>query len=320
MGGTLMAQDPVFSQFYASPLHLNPAFTGTTEGAKVVLNYRNQWPGINQAYVTYAASYDQFFPLINSGFGVSVLADDAGRGLIRTTTAKVDYSYKVRFRNAMQMRLGVSAGWINSRVNWSQLVFPDQLDLEYGAVSPGGIPYPTVELPPEAGNSISVLDASVGIVLFTDQYYGGITIKHLSSPQFSFLKVNQDFAGGLPTSFSVHGGGELDLIKGGGGHHIFLSPNFQYIQQGGQYQLNIGTIFRYYKIGTGAWYRHASTNPDALIFLLEGRHEIYRIAYSYDFMLSGLSNSGGAHEISFMINFGSQQRESRYNDCFNMFR
>lgn len=313
-------QDPVFSQFYTAPLHLNPALTGTSTGAKVALNYRNQWPSINQAYVTYAASYDQFFPYINSGFGFSILADDAGRGLYKTIVAQGTYSYNVRFRNEMQMRLGLAAGWISSRIDWTKLVFSDQLDPEFGAVSPGGLPYPSEELPPETGNSVSVFDASAGLIVYNESFYAGVALKHLNAPQFSFLEVNNQLSGGLPLSISLHTGAEIDLIDLQGKSDVFVSPSLQYIRQGRQSQLNIGTIFRYYLFGTGAWYRHSSTSPDAMIFTIEGRKGQYRLAYSYDVTLSKLSNSGGAHEISFIINFKSEPKESRYNDCFNLFR
>lgn len=316
----LDAQDPVFSQFYTAPLHLNPALTGISPDAKVALNYRNQWPSINQAYVTYAASYDQFFPKFNSGFGLSILADDSGRGLYKTTVVQANYSYNVRFNDDFQMRLGLSAGWIGSRINWSRLIFSDQLDPEFGAVSPGGLPYPTNEVPPESGNSTSVFDASAGMLFFNKTFYGGLTLKHLNSPQFSFLEVNNQLTGGLPLSVSVHTGAEIDLVNLGGKSDVFVSPGLQYIRQGSLSQLNIGTIFRYYLYGTGVWYRHSSTNPDAVIFTVEGRKDQYRLAYSYDVTLSKLSSSGGAHEISFIINFISEPKESRYNDCFNLFR
>ena len=48
----LYAQDPQFSQFYANPVYLNPAFAGTARCPRVVLNYRNQWPGIPGNFVT----------------------------------------------------------------------------------------------------------------------------------------------------------------------------------------------------------------------------------------------------------------------------
>ena len=53
------AQDPNFSQFFASPLTLNPALTGKFDGVyRFAANYRNQWPTISNAYTTDTASLD----------------------------------------------------------------------------------------------------------------------------------------------------------------------------------------------------------------------------------------------------------------------
>src|SRR5258708_30944847 len=50
---TTLAQDPGFSQFFASPLTLNPALTGKFNGVvRVAGNYRNQWPSINNPFFT----------------------------------------------------------------------------------------------------------------------------------------------------------------------------------------------------------------------------------------------------------------------------
>ena len=55
--GDTEAQDPAFSQFFASPLTLNPALTGKFNGAvRIAGNYRNQWPQINNAYITSTVS------------------------------------------------------------------------------------------------------------------------------------------------------------------------------------------------------------------------------------------------------------------------
>ena len=57
--GDLWAQDPAFSQFFASPLSLNPALTGKFNGIfRVAGNYRNQWPQINNAFITSTVSVD----------------------------------------------------------------------------------------------------------------------------------------------------------------------------------------------------------------------------------------------------------------------
>src|SRR5436190_1753150 len=65
----VFAQDPEFSQYYAAPLYLNPAFTGTTNDHRFIANYRNQWPSVAQGYTTTAFSYDYNLHDLNSGFG-----------------------------------------------------------------------------------------------------------------------------------------------------------------------------------------------------------------------------------------------------------
>ena len=70
ISNNVKAQDPAFSQFYANPLYLNPAFAGASEGGcpRATLNYRDQWPGISRAYVTTSASWDQH---VKAGFEAS---------------------------------------------------------------------------------------------------------------------------------------------------------------------------------------------------------------------------------------------------------
>ncbi|MFN5930178.1 MAG: type IX secretion system membrane protein PorP/SprF, partial [Sphingobacteriales bacterium] len=55
----VQAQDPHFSQFFASPLTLNPANTGNFSGRlRVAGNYRNQWPDFGNAYITSTIAVD----------------------------------------------------------------------------------------------------------------------------------------------------------------------------------------------------------------------------------------------------------------------
>ena len=53
------AQDIHFSQFYFSPLSLNPANTGNYKGDyRLFGNYRSQWRDISKAYNTFSAGGD----------------------------------------------------------------------------------------------------------------------------------------------------------------------------------------------------------------------------------------------------------------------
>ena len=94
------AQDPNFSQFFASPLTLNPALTGKFDGVlRVAGNYRNQWPTINNAYVTKTASVDfgvlknRIPEIDNMGVGFLGITDRAGDGVLVTNSAGISFSY-----------------------------------------------------------------------------------------------------------------------------------------------------------------------------------------------------------------------------------
>src|SRR6478735_7090956 len=90
------AQDPEFSQYYAAPLYLNPAFTGTTMDHRFIANYRNQWPSVARGYTTTAFSYDYNSSSINSGFGFLATQDQAGAAGMKSTQVNFLYSYKLR--------------------------------------------------------------------------------------------------------------------------------------------------------------------------------------------------------------------------------
>ena len=75
IGSWAFSQDPQFTQFYANPIYLNPAFAGSNGCPRFNLNYRNEWPSLSGNYVTYSASYDQYFKNISGGIGVIATHD-----------------------------------------------------------------------------------------------------------------------------------------------------------------------------------------------------------------------------------------------------
>ena len=57
---TAQAQDPSVSQFWASPLNINPALTGNINGDwRVIMNFRSQWIGPTAPYITGTISHDR---------------------------------------------------------------------------------------------------------------------------------------------------------------------------------------------------------------------------------------------------------------------
>jgi type IX secretion system PorP/SprF family membrane protein len=323
----VQAQDPVFSQFYAAPAQLNPALTGTTLAPRIALNYRNQWPGLN-AYVTYAASVGQFVEPLNSGFGLMVMSDDQGQGLIQTNNVKALYSYRVMVNRDFSIRFGVEAGFQQARYDWDRFIFLDQIDKIDGPIDPSGNLNPTAEERPES-NTVSYFDMGAGIVAYSKHFYAGLTVKHLTRPEDGLIQANGELTDGLPMLYSLHAGTEIIFREARRGRPAtFISPNLLILRQAQMGQVNVGAYGGLGMFFAGTWYRHAFGNPDALIFMAGTRFGIFKLGYSYDVTVSELATapSGGAHEISLIMNFElsesfqAQRRANRYNDCFQLFR
>ncbi len=322
----VQAQDAgVFSQFFSAPQQLNPALTGGTYAPRFFINYRNQWPSLNNAYVTYAVSYDQLIPSSNSAFGLSIMNDQAGDGLYNTTKVNAAYAYTFKMEDLF-IKGGLEAGFSQLRLSWNQLVFLDMIDPVNGPVGADGLLNPTQENTPNSFNK-TYADFSAGVLAFNKTYYGGVSVKHLNGPDESFI---QDFqAAVLPIRWTVHGGAQFNIrdkhrnyLEG-----MFVSPNVMYVRQGEFQQVNAGAYVSASNVFGGAWYRHTFGNPDALIMLIGMQKYIFKVGYSYDVTLSSLSaQSNGAHEISIAINFDNdpkirkKMRARRYIDCFQIFR
>jgi len=328
LAGGSLAQDPMFSQFYAAPLHVNPAFAGITVAPRITLNYRNQWPSWPNAFVTYAAAYEQPLESLNSGFGFTVMSDDAGDGIYKTNRINAIYGYRVSVSRDFHVKFGLAAGIIQNRLDWDGLLFLDQIDPLNGPNDPEGNPNLSEEQRPENPTK-TVVDISAGLLAYGGRFYGGLAVHHLNRPDERLLEVNQNLAIGLPLRFTVHGGAEIPLSQSNNRNGpTFISPNVMYIQQSGFGQINAGAYAGFGLVYGGVWYRHTLSNADAAIFLVGFNYGVLRIGYSYDLTISGLTNNrtGGSHEISFTINFQDskelqrKRNRSRYNDCFKMFR
>lgn len=329
--GTLEAQDPIFSQFYATPLQLNPAFAGSTYAPRINLNYRNQWGLLNdKGYQSYAASYEQSIESLNSGFGINLLADDAAAGTYKTNYFSLVYGYKLRIQDDWFVKFGVDAGMIQTTVDWDRLIFGDQIDPIFGFQDEAGNPILSQEQRPENLSNVA-FDVGAGLLVYNSNFYAGLSVKHLNTPDQSLLQVNQNLNAGLPMRITLHTGVELTIEEGNiRNPSSFISPNIMLIKQGDYGQINAGAFMSFGKFFGGLWYRHAWSNADAGIGLVGFKQGILRIGYSYDFTLSMLQSgpgggTGGTHEISLTINLDDskalqrKRHKTRYQDCFKMF-
>ncbi len=300
------AQDPSFSQFYANPLYLNPAFTGTTLLPKFHINFRDQWPAISNAYVSMSASYDQYVPAINSGFGIIMVGDQAGGGLYKTNSVHALYSYQVNFSNVFAIKVGFQGGYVQKRLDLANVFFFDQIDPVTGFYDSGNNINPTGETG-QFDNRTGYVDFSTGILVYSKRFFAGAAAKHVTQPNESLTGNTAT----LPMRYTAHAGAVIGA-EPGKNRGMAVSPNIMYTQQGRFRQLNAGSYLKIDNFFGGLWYRYNINYADAVIILVGAEKGVMKAAYSYDFTIRDLqASTGGAHEVSITVNLSNKERINR---------
>lgn len=306
----VQAQDPQFSQFYANPLYLNPAFAGGALAPRVMMNYRNQWPGLAANYVTTSFAVDHFFSGVNSGVGLMFVNDTQGTGSLRTSEITAQYAYQLKFNENTALRMGLSGTYANRRANLSDLTFGDQY------TNRGFTGNATAD--PLAANgtpSIGYMSFSTGLLLYSDKYWIGVAADHINRPEQGFFQVGDGTR--LPIKGSLHAGLRIPFAGYTGlgdewDREKTISPAINYKFQGKYDQLDLGVYLTYSPIVLGLWYRGLPikkyvsniSNRESLIVLVGYRQDKFSFGYSYDITISSLGlPSGGSHEISLAYTF-----------------
>ena len=298
LGTAAGAQDVGFSQFYANPLYLNPAFAGSAVAPRISLTYRAQWPGLVSAFTTVSASYDQYFPDLHGGLGFIVMTDRVGdHGALSTNSLGAMYSFRFQVSRDIYASIALQASIVNTHLRWDEyLRFPDQIDREMG------FSYATGATPPDKLSKWTP-DFNAGLLVSGSKWYAGFAAAHLTQPNVAFYSTDP-----VPMKFTVHGGGLINVAEEGrrqsslGLGTPIVSPNIVYQYQGGFYYFNYGLYLDWRPFIVGTWFRQCPQNFDAFIFMVGVQQDYFKVGYSYDVTLSQLGNStAGSHEITIGI-------------------
>jgi len=304
---TSSGQDPEFSQFFANPLHLNPALTGTSELPRFVLNYRNQWPQKGATYTTYSISYDQISKNQNTGFGFYISRDRELSNVLSSNSAAISYSYHIELSHSSFMTLGLQGGFALKQFDVSGLIFPSEINQLTGEI--------TSSTPIYVSNDKKFYpDFAVGTVGQHNDFFWGLSVHHLTKPNESIVKGDQK--GKLPMKLTLHfGARSRKLHHGLLSREYTISPNILYQHQGSFKQLNLGIYMIEKFFLFGGWYRNnIDIRPDAIIILAGIAVERFQIGYSFDFTHSKLSiYTHGSHGVSLLIHVGSTRNKDLRN-------
>ncbi len=293
-GGFASGQDVSFSQFYANPLYLNPAFSGSAGVPRATLQYRNQWHSFENAFTTYSAAFDIPVKKIRGGIGLNVLNDAQGNHLLNSLQINLSYSVDIQLSENYKLRGGLQAGYNQNSLQAGKLVFSDNLDPDYGDHGT------SQELQYLTDPNYSFVDFSTGVLVYSKRLFFGGAVHHLTEPQQSYYS-GQENVSKLPRKYTAHFGARLPVYLYGHYRKKFdISPQLIVQQQGSFQQINYGLFATKRGLTSGVWFRqNFGLRYDAVIFLIGFMKKNWQFMYSYDYTVSGLGgSSGGTSEIS----------------------
>jgi type IX secretion system PorP/SprF family membrane protein len=306
-GSNAAAQNLHFSQYFNSPLLVNPANTGFNPdyNYRIGGNYRNQWASlISNPYQTTSLWGDaQLFTnkFANSwmGIGATVYKDEAGSGNLTSTQGYVSIAYHQMLDESNMISLGFGGGAVNKRIDKSKLTFDDQWNGKFFDTNS----------PPDGGETFTntnatYFDLQVGVnyswyISETAYLNVGISALHINRPKETFflqntnadLRVLPRYTGFVNANFKIEDiwilNPNLYYSTSAGANEIVLGMNANRDLSGdGTKQLIIGLYYRY---------------KDAFIPLAGYQINDLKMTVSYDVTASSLSNYNGlqgAYEAS----------------------
>jgi len=296
--GSLNAQDPSFSQFFSSPLNINPALTANINADwRMISNFRDQWIGPASPYVTGTISYDQKIlqnkvPNVETegnimGVGGMLMFDYAMSGIVKSTYASANLSYNIKIieDDYHKQRIGLGFGAIYGyrNIDFSRVNFEEQFT-GFGF----NTSLPTGET--ALSNMKPYFSASAGIVYSFSTLNSNLDIGvagfHLNRPKQTFLQDKNQY---LAIRKVAHANFETFLNE-----RLVLNTNAIYQFQMEANYFSVGAALGYYLgdeaqslLTGGLWY----WSKNALIPYVGLAYKDVQFGLSFDITTSKLNQA-----------------------------
>lgn len=292
----ISAQDLHFSQYWGSPLNLNPALTGVFDGnIRLNAHYRNQWFA-NSAFATYSGAFDAnlFRNKLNGnllGVGVNFHQDNQGEGSFVNTGVGLSLAYNQKLggrRSTHYIGLGLQPGIINKQINLTNLIYGNLFEINSN----------TDPLDNQNYENKMVVDFNTGFSYFANfddrHNFGlGFAVAHIGQPNISFGNATDDI---LYRRFTANMSGRILLRN----NIISILPTVLFHKQGPHQQINAGSYIGFLlddrkdiSLYVGGMYRFSGYEnigfgSDAFIGGVRFEYQSLDIGLAYDVTTSDL--------------------------------
>lgn len=311
----LPAQSPAFSQFFALPNTLNPAYVSVVRGAEAAAGYRRQWGQIQEGFNTKAATVAVRSCGAPLAFGAYVNEVSEPFFGYRQQEGGLQVGAFVSPSEKISVHGGLQAGIGQHRVDFARLLFAGQLDPLFG-IQNGPSPYFLND-----GSKIQTFEVGLGLVARGQIKWRnsdlpaslGFAIRHFGgSRDVSFLRLENTQS----RLYILHGSITTPVTGG------LLRKDVLYLNWLARFEWEsalrrgtTGVIFQYDAANLGLLYQwnrtpltarntHALTLSVGFGFKMGDKTNCV-LQYAFDGSLSGLqqSSTGGAHELILTFTF-----------------
>ena len=298
---TSSAQDHLYSQFFNSPLYLNPALTGQFKAdLRMNLIYRNQWTQVPGTLSYVSGSIDYNVPRFGGGIGLLFTRSSEGTAYLDKTNLSGLYSYSIGSEDFV-LSFGLQAGFTNRKIDYSKLIFGDQVDPSLGIIpgtsSAGDLPF----------NNKFYFDSGIGTNLVIGEFNIGVAMQHINQPNESFTGQPAKLPMRLNANISYRY--DLDQFENmDDDDKSYVIPSVVFYKQDKFDSYSVGLQYKRRGVNVGLSYRSgAQTGPSAVVLSLifdlfinkEGGEKL-RFGFSHDAAVQGLTygNTAGSTEGS----------------------
>lgn len=296
------AQGMHFSQYYNSPMLLNPANTALMSETdyRVGANYRSQWAKLPVPYKTISGFAD-FQVLRNRnmtnwlGLGLAFYNDQAGDGKLTLTRTEAFIAYHVQMGETSMISAGISGAYGNRSVDYSAFTFDQQWNgFNFDKNLANGEEYTHIQ------TSYYDVSAGVNYAYFPNEAFYlkiGVGLAHLNQPQESFYNITN--------TLKMRPTANIDaLLRMRTG--VLLNPSVYYTTQSGANEIVYGVNGSFFLGGKGK----SATDlilgiyhrwDESVIGLFGLQWGGLKFTTSYDFTMGDQdlqSQSGGAIEFA----------------------
>lgn len=223
----LVAQDFHTSQFFNSPLNLNPALTGIFNGdARVHANYKEQWSSVPVGYTFGDLGFDRKHRTGDKGhflgYGALLNYDRAGDLDLGWTGGNAFLSYSLNLGETSFITPGVTVGYYQRGYNPANASTANQWS--------GKTVDPNIQAESIGAEEIDFVDVGIGLNYRWQKNYRkhldlGLSLAHINSPTHKF-KNTGTYSVNRPSKLSAYGMLNLPLVD-----NIDLLVNAMYAKQ-----------------------------------------------------------------------------------------